>query len=66
MRPSARDVVVDLIGAVHVGEKAYYEALNKQFEDYDAVLYELVAPEGTRVPKGAKPGGIRSRFCRTA
>ena len=49
--------VVDLIGAVHVGEKAYYEALNKQFEGYDAVLYELVAPEGTRVPKGAKPGG---------
>lgn len=47
---------VDLVGAVHVGEKAYYEALNKLFETYDVVLYELVAPEGTRVPKGAKPG----------
>ena len=49
--------VVDLIGAVHVGEKAYYEALNKQFESYDAVLYELVAPEGTRVAKGSKAQG---------
>lgn len=52
-----KEFVVDLIGAVHVGEKAYYEALNKQFESYDAVLYELVAPPGTRVPKGSKPGG---------
>ena len=43
---------VDLIGAVHVAEKSYYEELNRQFEKYDVVLYELVAPEGTRVPKG--------------
>jgi hypothetical protein len=55
--PERKGCSVDLIGAVHVGEKAYYEALNKQFKNYDAVLYELVAPEGTRVPKGAKPGG---------
>ncbi|WP_395377294.1 hypothetical protein [Marinicella sp. W31] len=46
------DVVVDLVGAVHVGDKAYYADLNARFEDYDAVLYELVAPEGTRIPKG--------------
>jgi hypothetical protein len=49
------DLVVDLVGAVHVGEKSYYEALNKRFEDYEVVLYELVAPEGTRVPKGGQP-----------
>ncbi|MDX1963461.1 MAG: hypothetical protein SFX18_09930 [Pirellulales bacterium] len=48
--------IVDLISAVHVGEKKYYEELNKLFEKYDAVLYELVAEEGTRVPKG---GGER-------
>ncbi len=48
---------VDLIGAVHVGEKDYYEALNKLFETYDVVLYELVAPEGTRVPKGGRSSG---------
>src|ERR1700743_2439159 len=35
-------VQVDLIGAVHVGEKAYYDELNKQFEGYDAMLYEMV------------------------
>ena len=47
-------VTVDLIGAVHVGDKAYYEALNKQMEQYDVLLYELVAKEGTRIPKGGK------------
>ncbi|HEX3728068.1 MAG TPA: hypothetical protein VHV08_17575 [Pirellulales bacterium] len=50
-------VTVDLVAAVHVGDKAYYDALNELFTKYDVVLYELVAPEGTRVPKGAKPGG---------
>src|SRR3954454_22896760 len=34
---------VDLIGAVHVGEKSYYDQLNKAFEKYDALLFELVA-----------------------
>ncbi|HWB14217.1 MAG TPA: hypothetical protein VG826_33630 [Pirellulales bacterium] len=43
---------VDLVAAVHIGETSYYEELNKQFGGYDALLYELVAPEGTRVPKG--------------
>lgn len=47
-------VAVDLIAAVHVGDKGYYEALNKQMEKYDVLLYELVAPEGTRIPKGGK------------
>jgi hypothetical protein len=53
--PAKGDLVVDLVGAVHVGEKSYYEALNKRFEDYDVVLFELVAPEGTRIPKGGRP-----------
>jgi len=47
-------VSVDLIGAVHIGDKSYYEALNEAFGKYDVVLYELVAPAGTRVPKGHK------------
>ncbi len=50
-------VTVDLIGVVHIGEKAYYDALNKKMEQYDVLLYELVAPEGTRVPKGGKREG---------
>jgi hypothetical protein len=45
---------VDLIGVVHVGEREYYLALNEQFQQYDATLYELVAPEGTRIPKGGR------------
>jgi hypothetical protein len=49
-------VAVDLVGAVHVGDASYYDDLNKLFEDYDVVLYELVAPEGTRVPKGGRKG----------
>ncbi len=48
--------IVDLVTAVHIGEKSYYERLNKEFEGYDAVLYELVAPEGARVPKGGGTG----------
>jgi hypothetical protein len=45
-------VSVDLIGAVHIGDAAYYRKLNRQFTQYDALLYELVAPEGTKVPLG--------------
>lgn len=41
------DTVIDLIGAVHIGDKNYYQTLNKLFEDYDVLLFELVAPEGT-------------------
>lgn len=47
-------ISVDLIGVVHIGEKSYYEELNKAFEGYDAMLYELVAPEGTVIPKGGR------------
>ncbi len=43
---------VDLVSAVHVGDKGYYEALNKRFKNYDVVLFELVAPEGTVIPRG--------------
>jgi len=46
--------VVDLVSAIHVAEPEFYSQLNREFPDYDAVLYELVAPEGTRVAKGAR------------
>jgi hypothetical protein len=48
------NLVVDLIGVVHVGDRPYYEELNRRLDQYDVVLYELVAPQGTRVPKGGK------------
>jgi len=45
-------LVVDLIGVIHVGEKEYFEALNRGFEQYDSLLYELVAPEDARPMQG--------------
>lgn len=47
-------VTVDLIGVVHVGEKKYYDDLNEIFLKYDGLLFELVAPEGTVIPKGGR------------
>jgi len=55
---SRRPLEVDLVGAVHVGSRGYYATLDRLFRDYDAVLYELVAPDNARVPKpGRKPSG---------
>jgi len=45
-------VVVDLVSAVHVADRGYYEQLNKLFTEYDVVLYELVAPKGMRPVMG--------------
>jgi hypothetical protein len=42
---------VDLIAAVHIADAAYYKRLNREFAEYDAVLYELVAPENAATPK---------------
>ena len=44
---NAAGVKVDLIGAVHIADPAYYRKLNEKFKGYDALLYEMVAP-----PKG--------------
>lgn len=54
---SSADCVVDLIGAVHVGEKSYYDELNRVFRDYDAVLYELVAPTEANIPSPGHRSG---------
>ena len=51
-------VEVDLVAAVHIGSKAYFATLNQLFREYDAVLYELVAPPNARVPQpGGRPSG---------
>jgi len=47
-------VTVDLIGAIHVGERKYYRDLNQLFAKYEVLLYELVAPKGTKIPKGGR------------
>jgi len=38
-------VEVDLVGAVHIADAGYFEALNKRFTGYEAVLYEMVYDE---------------------
>jgi hypothetical protein len=48
--PAKRDIQVDLIGAVHVADKAYFKQLNQLFTQYEVVLYELVAPKESNVP----------------
>jgi hypothetical protein len=40
-------IQIDLVGAIHIGDKEYYADLNTRFKDYDATLYELIAPKDT-------------------
>lgn len=46
-------VTVDLIGAVHIADKAYYEALGVRFKTYEALLFEMVG--GERLAAAANP-----------
>ena len=41
--------IVDLVGVVHIGQLEYYKKLNNKLATYQKVLYELVAPDGTRI-----------------
>jgi hypothetical protein len=49
-----RKAQVDLIGAIHIADAAYYAELNKIFKQYDVILFELVAPEGVKIERGHK------------
>ena len=51
---------VDLVSAIHIGEKGYYATLNDKFESYDTLLYELVAPQGTIVTRDTERKGFIS------
>ena len=52
-------VTVDLIGAVHIADKEYYEALNKSFGKYDVLLFEMVGGENINQEEAADPGEER-------
>lgn len=39
---------VDLVGVVHVGERAYFDAINKVLGQYDVVLFELAHKDDPR------------------
>lgn len=45
-------VQVDLIGAVHIADEGYYKELNKRFDDYEVLLFEMVG--GESIKKWAK------------
>lgn len=47
------DVLVDLIGAVHVADQVYFEALNEEFKAYEVVLFEMIG--GEKMVDGAAP-----------
>lgn len=49
--------IVDLVGVVHIGQREYYDDLNDRLSKYESVLYELVAPDGTRI----KPEDLEKR-----
>jgi hypothetical protein len=57
-KDGSRDFHVDLVSAIHIGDETYYTELNDRFAGYDALLYELVAPEGavTLQPDGKRKG----------
>ena len=61
---NADGVELRLVSAIHIGERSYFESLNKDFEGEDAVLYELVKEKGAALPgpeairrKAAEGGG---------
>lgn len=61
--PAAGDrlLQVDLVGAIHIGDPAYYAELNERFRDYDVLLYELIAPpEAIRSNRLDKRKGLLS------
>ncbi|MEM6778164.1 MAG: hypothetical protein AAF670_10950 [Planctomycetota bacterium] len=49
--------IVDLVGVVHIGQAEYYQQLDDQLASYEKVLYELVAPDGTRI----RPEDLQAR-----
>ena len=55
-------VTVDLVGAIHIADKQYYEQLNQRFTTYDAVLYETRGSRGCQTPnRGSAPSSAVQR-----
>jgi len=44
-------VKIDLIGAIHIADQAYYTGLNKRFESYEKLLFEMIGGERIKVPQ---------------
>ena len=58
---------VDLIGAVHIADDAYYQELNRRFGAYDSVLFELVGdPKELTAPSAVTSSSAVSIIQQTA
>lgn len=64
---------VDLIGAVHIADKAYYQALDARFKTYDALLFEMIGGENLEAaaakvedPATKKLSGLRQIYSMVA
>ncbi len=55
-KSGAKNVTVDLVGAIHIGDAKYFETLDRLFEDYDIVLYEMVKPKDKPPVHGLQNG----------
>jgi hypothetical protein len=53
VRLTKGDATLELVGAIHIADKKYYEALSKRFEGYEALLWEGIG--GGAAPAAAKP-----------
>lgn len=50
---------VELIGAVHIADKAYYTKLNERFKGYDALLFEMIGGEKAADRQAADEAGAK-------
>ena len=55
---------VELISAVHIADRGYYQKLEKRFTAYDSLLYEMVKPKGAEPRSNGKSTGLVSWFQR--
>lgn len=53
---NAAGVTLRLVSAVHIGERAYYHTLAKNFAGDDAVLYEMIKEKGQPIPAPGENG----------
>ncbi len=56
---NGKPAIVDLVGAVHIGEPEYYDQLNDEFEKYDVVLFEMVAPKNAAALRKGGAAALR-------
>lgn len=59
-----KDLRVHLVAAVHVADRSYYQKLERMFEKYDALLYEMVKPADYDPERDEKGSNLLSTFQR--